>query len=349
MTNGTTRSTAYDSLRVAGITATSATAAVAAAFMVLTLTATDDPVAMPTTPPVLTVIAAAVASSLVFISSRSQNGGLHVAVGIAGTMMLSGSLLALPHTVLMVIVRGVQLFTGGSGSFEVEPSWPSTIAHGLNAVAAAALARWMMLDHRRRRRRCVRCGRVSAAPPTKGSSRRMHLLAAVATTAALPYGTLKLAWGLGSDIGLTGDQFARVTLSSPGFGDTVALTGVAIVATVAMGSHITARTLRGALVLIGACASLMLVPVGATAAASLIPVALGRVSIDDSQIAPWAFVLVYASFLLWGVSLACLTHTYWRATIRRRRAHLAPSETERALLHDHTRTRPITQNGDISW
>src|SRR5690625_7068114 len=70
--------------------------------------------------------------------------------------MLAGSLLALPHTVLMVIVRAGQMLTGGSGSFPVEPSWPATLAHGANVVAAVLSGRFLLLDRRVRRGVCAK-------------------------------------------------------------------------------------------------------------------------------------------------------------------------------------------------
>src|SRR5699024_3472554 len=108
-------------------------------------------------------------------------------------------------------------------------------------------------------------------------------------------------------------------------GDTVVLTGLSVVACLAMGAGLRTAVVRWALTAVGVIGSLMLVPVGATAAAQLVPVLWGSASIDDSEIAPWAFGLVYGSFLVWGVALAWLTIAYWRATRPDCRAH--PAET----------------------
>ncbi|HLR28200.1 MAG TPA: hypothetical protein VK086_05870, partial [Ruania sp.] len=118
--------------------------------------------------------------------------------------------------------------------------------------------------------------------------------------------------------------------TSPGFGDTVVLTVLAIVVSVAMGAGVGSRTLRWILTTTGLCGLLMLLPVGLTAVTQAVPVLWGGASIDDSEIAPWAFMMVYISFLFWGGALAWLTVTYWRATRPSCAAHSAPEASYRA-------------------
>ncbi|WP_152442569.1 hypothetical protein [Nocardiopsis kunsanensis] len=302
-----------------------ACAATAVAFALLGMSGGQDPVAMPTAPRLVAAVAAAATAVLVLLPPGERGGLRAGAVLGAAAVMLSGSLLAIPHTVLMVIVRVSQQFTGGSGPFAVEPSWSATLVHGLNVVATALVALWLVVDHRRRNDRCLRCGRISATPPPAGSRGRLWWPALVAVAGALPYGLLKLAWSLGSGVGLTGDGFAQVTAASPGFGDTVVLTGFSIVVCLVMGAGLGKGVVRWALTAVGAGGALMLLPVGLTAAAQFVTVLWGGASIDDSEIAPWAFGLVYGSFLVWGVAFAWLTVAYWRATRPYCRAHSTES------------------------
>jgi len=307
-------------LRNIRIACAGACAVTSAAFAVLVVAGVHDPVAMPTTPRLVVAVAAATTAILPAIPGRGYNTHL-ATVATAAVVMFSGSLLALPHTFLMVVVRTGQVFTGGGGSFDVVPSWPATTAHGLNLIASSFVVLWLALEYRRRKGRCLRCGRSTAAPPVNRRRQHLRVLAIFAVIAALPYGLLKLAWSLGSDIGLTGHGFDDVTASSPGFGDTVALTGLAIVASAAMATGITKSAVRWALIMIGGAGSLMLLPVSVTAAAQLIPALWRNVSIDNSEIAPWAFGSVYGNFLIWGVMLAWLTVAYWRATRPHCRSH----------------------------
>lgn len=287
---------------------------VAVAFGMFWLTGAPDPVRMPTVPAPLAAAGATAAAAVVLTSRERRSGFRSVMVTLSAIVMLSGSLLALPHTILMVLVRAGQALTAGRGSFEVEPSWPATAVHGLNLVAAVLTALWLVTDRRLRGRRCLRCGRAQATLPAAPARPPLPVLAAVATVAALPYALLKLGWSLGWRLGLTGTAFDEVTLTSPGFGDTVLLTVLSIVVSAAMGAGAGSRALRWALAAIGACGALMLLPAGLTAAAQALPALWGAAVIDDSEIAPWAFTLVYVSFLVWGTALAWLTITYWRAT-----------------------------------
>ena len=309
----------------ARIAAAIACAIVAAIFAAWGPLAVQDPVVMPTVPPWVAAAAAAVAAVLLLPDSVRSARWRGLAVAVAVSVMLAGSLLALPHTVLMVIVRAGQMLTGGSGSFPVEPSWLATLAHGANVVAAVLSGRFLLLDRRVRRGVCAKCGRERKVPPAADAARWLRPLAVLTVGSALPYGALKLAWSVGSDLGLTGDGFEAVTLTSPGFGDTVLLTALAVAVALAMGARVAHRGLRPVLLLIGSCASLMLLPVGATAMVQMISLFIGGGSIDDSQIAPWAFGLVYASFILWGTVLAALTLTYWWATRPLCSAHFVPA------------------------
>lgn len=317
----TTASPAQDpTVRGARAASVAACIATAVAFGSALLLGLEDPVAMPTTPRWVTVVAAA--ATAVLVAAASGHGGLrrYGPAASSAAVMLAGSLLALPHTILMVIISVGQLFTDAGGPFTVALSWPATLAHGLNLVAASLVALWILVDRRRQTGRCPRCGRLSAEP---GPTRRRNLWvpALLAAAAALPYGLLKLAWSLGADVGLTGDAFADVTAGSAGFGDTVVLTALSLLASLAMGTGVRVPALRWALTAVGVGGALMLLPVGVTAAVQLVPVLWGGGAIDDSQIAPWAFGLVYASFLVWGLALAWLTVAYWRATRPRCRKH----------------------------
>src|SRR5690625_3107817 len=177
-------------LRSIRIACACACAATSAAFAVLVVVGVHDPVAMPTTPRLVVAVAAATAAILLAVPGRGHKTHL-AAVATAAGVMFAGSLLALPHTFLMVVVRTGQLFTGGDGSFDVDPSWPATTAHGLNVVASSLVVIWLALEYRRRTGRCLSCGRSAAAPPVNRRRQRLRVLAVLAAIAALPYGLLK--------------------------------------------------------------------------------------------------------------------------------------------------------------
>lgn len=286
-----------------------------------------DPVAMPTAPRWLTAAAAVGAAAVVLSNSRADSPPGHARLalaGVAGTLLLAGSLLAIPHTVLMAFVWVAARVTGGSGSFDVEPVWLVSLTH-LTVVAAASLvAAWLVAGRRRGRGRCVRCGRTDPHAPAVGERwrRAVPWLAAVSIVAAVPYAVLKIAWSLGSRVGLVGHAFDDVTLASPGFGDTVVLTGISVVVSIVLGLRVRTAAVRLPALAVGALGSVMLLPAGLAGAAMLIPLALGVTEVDDSEIAPWAFATVYVSFLIWGLALAGLTICSWRVTRQRCRRHV---------------------------
>lgn len=162
-----------------------------------------------------------------------------VAAG-CGAGMLAGSLLAIPHTVLILISWLASRVTGGAGPFDLTPGWLSAAAHLTTVAAVGLLAVWTVLDRRQHRQQCPACGRVEPDPPAT----RWPALpwpAALTVAACLPYGLLKTAWALGWTGGLTGHAFSGVSFTSPGFGDTAALTAVSVVAAVAMGARAAGR------------------------------------------------------------------------------------------------------------
>src|SRR5690625_7118910 len=112
----------------ARIAAAIACAIVAATFAAWGPLAVQDPVVMPTVPPWVAAAAAAVAAVLLLPDSVRSARWRGLAVAVAVSVMLDGSLLALTHTVLMVIVRAGQMLTGGSGTFPVK-SEKNTTTH----------------------------------------------------------------------------------------------------------------------------------------------------------------------------------------------------------------------------
>ena len=280
-------------------------------------TGTAGPVRMPTTPAWAAAVCAAAASVLALASAgdRLHRGRTRLALGATACAgMLAGSLFAIPHTVILVVAWAGARVTGGTGSFDVVPAWLASAGHLANLAASLLLGRWLLRGWRARRGRCASCGRLDAVPPR---SRHRHLLpwlAAAAVAASLPYGALKLAWGLGSRVGLTGHAFDDVTLASPGFGDTVVLTLVSVAACVAMGRAIEHRPVRRSCLVLGTIGSAMLLPVAVVGALLLVWAALTDQQVDSSEIAPWTFAAVYLSFAAWGAALAALTVVYRRAT-----------------------------------
>lgn len=209
--------------------------------------------------------------------------------------------------------------------------WPrigsERATHGLNSVATALAAFWLVADHRRRNGRCLRCGRTSAAPPPAGSRGRLWWPALVAVAGALPYGLLKLARSAGSDVGLTGGGFAEATASSPrgrGHDAPRRVLDRGLPAD-GCGTRDDGRAL-------GAHGGRRrrfphAHPRGGHSCGAARPGPVGSASIDDSEIAPWAFGLVYGSFLVRGVAFAWLTITDWHAT----RPHCREHSTESAV------------------
>lgn len=274
-----------------------------------------DPVAMPTAPAWLTILAAVATAVLTMWPSRPATRvrlGL-VALGVAG--MAAGSVLAIPHTLLMVVIWAANQVTGGRGSFEVEPAWLATTAHLVTMLAAGAVVGWLVTAWRLRSGRCARCGRTAAAPPPGAGTRwALRWLAAVAVLGAFPYGLLKIAWSLGSRIGLTGHAFDDVGFTSPGFGDTAVLAGLSVLVCVVMAAGVRQPVVRVLTSVVAATGSAMLVPVSTVGLVLLSQAALGLRTVDDTEIAPWILAGVYVCFFVWGTALTALTVTYWRST-----------------------------------
>lgn len=288
-------------------------AVASALFLAVEVTDAPEPVQMPVTPHLLTAAAAAAAALLVLARPLLR---LPVRTGIAAAcaaVLGAGSLAAVPHTLMTLIVWAGGLVTRGEGPFDVTPAWLLSATYLVAVAAAASLVGWTVADRRHAGGRCSACGRATAGPDAPVAA-RLPLWAAVAVVGAVPYGALKLCWALGIGIGLTGHAFAAVTLSSPGFGDTVVLTGIGVATAVAMGLRRRGRWLRPLLLGVGGLGSLMLLPVAAVALVQVVEVALGFRTIDDTEIAPWAFLVVYASFAVWGTGLAGLTVGYARST-----------------------------------
>jgi hypothetical protein len=305
----------HRSLLAAGACATTALLHVAVAVV-----GAQPAVLMPIAPPPVPIAAAAGATLLVVAGSglppRARTGG----AALCGAGMLAGSLFAVPHTALIAIIWLAGRVTGGTGPFDIAPQWLITATHFATVVAVGLLAGWAVLERRVNRGLCPACGRVDPDPaPARRSA--LPRLAALTVAGSLPYGLLKLAWAVGWTGGLTGHAFAGVSFTSPGFGDTAVLVGVSVITAVLMGTRATRRWLRPVLLGVGVIGSLMLLPVAAVGAVELAPVALGLATIDESEIAAWAFMLVYGSFLVWGSALAALTVTYWRSTRRACRHH----------------------------
>lgn len=287
----------------------------AALFTAVELTGVEEPVRMPTAPHLVSIIAAIGAALLVAPAGRVSlpvRARLGASV-VCGAGMLAGSLLAIPHTALILIIWGASRFTGGVGPFDVTPEWLTTAAHLTAVVAVLLLAAWTVLDRRQHRRRCLACGRAEAEPGATGGP-VLPWLAALTVAGSLPYGLLKVAWALGWTGGLTGHAFSDVSFTSPGFGDTAVLTTISVVTAVSMGARVSGRWARPVLTAVGVIGSFMLLPVAVMGVVGMVPIALGLQPIDESEIAAWAFLLVYSSFLVWGVALAALTIGYWRTT-----------------------------------
>ena len=298
----------------------------AALFLAVELTHAPESVQMPIAPHAVTVLAALTAAAVVLAGSVPHR--VRAAVGAACAVALAaGSVAAVPHSVLTIVVWLGGLMTGGVGPFDVTPAWLPTAAYLAAVGAAGSLVAWLVVDRRRALGRCPACGRRDPAPPPAWTSLRMW--AGLAIAGALPYGLLKLSWAVGVPIGLTGHAFDDVSFLSPGFGDTVVLTALGVAVAVGMGRRTTGWA-HPVLVTIGGLGSLMLLPVGSIAMVYMAEVAMGARTIDDQEIAPWAFLLVYTSFLVWGVALAALTVGYARSTRVTCTRHASPVRSPRS-------------------
>ncbi|MFD2024772.1 hypothetical protein [Promicromonospora aerolata] len=278
-----------------------------------------DPVEMPTAPRWFAAVMAAATALLTLPTARPAPRWRTTLAAGTGIGMLSGSLLAVPHSILMLVIGVLSRLTGAEGPFEVGIPWATAGTHLLVVTAGLFLLAWSVVQHRLRRGRCPWCGRVEAEAPVVGERTRRTLrrLAFVAVLAAAPYTALKLAWGLGSRIGVNGDAFDGVTLASPGYGDTVVMGVLAVLVTLVMGAGAVPVTTRQRVLhavsgTFGVIGSLMLLPISMTGVVLMVlaPPAAG------GDLAPWVFYLVYGCFFVWGLALAPLTALYLRATRR---------------------------------
>ncbi|MFC7625145.1 hypothetical protein [Microlunatus sp. GCM10028923] len=311
----------------------------AAGFLVLIITGLGETApGMPLAPrPIAALGAAAAAVAIILIRDRTRPVLLITALA-ALLIMAAGSAAAIPHTALMLIIMTIGLVTQVSGPFVIDPPVLTMITHLITATAAFLGGAWLLGRWRALRGVCPSCGRVEAVvPPVR--SRWVPALAAMAVAGALPYGLLKLAWGLGFKIGLPGHGFDSVSFGSPGFGDTALLTGLSIIASVLMGLRLRRRLIRLALIFVGTVGSFMLVPVGVIGAITgLIPAALGLRQIGDAEIAGWAYVVVYGSFAVWGLGLCLLTIRYARGTRPDCRSHRATAAADAGRMEPVTPT-----------
>jgi hypothetical protein len=289
------------------------------ALVAIELAGLADPVEMPTAPRWFAAAMAAVTALLTLPTGRPAPLWRTILAAGTGVGMLSGSLLAVPHSILMLVIGVLNRLTGAEGPFDVGIPWATAGTHLVVTAAAFLVAAWTVVQHRLRRGRCPWCGRVAAEAPAVAERTRRSLrwLALVAVLAAVPYTVLKLAWGLGSRIGVNGDAFDGVTLASPGYGDTVVMGAVAVLASVVMGAGAVPATFRQRVLhavsaTLGVIGSLMLLPIS-VAGAVLMVVAPPAA---DGELTPWIFYLVYGCFIVWGLALAPLTVLYLRATRR---------------------------------
>ncbi|GAB3754867.1 hypothetical protein [Microlunatus parietis] len=287
---------------------------------------------MPMAPRPVAALGALAAAVLIFLIRERTRPALLITTLVALLIMAAGSAAAIPYTGLMMIIMTIGLVTQASGPFVLDPPVITMITHLVTAIAAFLGGAWLLGRWRAARGLCPSCGRVEASVQP-GRSRWVPILAAVAVVGALPYGLLKLAWAVGLRIGLPGHSFDSVSFASPGFGDTAALTGLSIVASVLMGLRLRQRLVRLGLIIVGTVGSFMLVPVGVIGAViGLIPAALGLRQIGDAEIAGWAYAVVYGSFAVWGVGLCLLTIHYARGTRPDCRTHRATAAADAGRL-----------------
>lgn len=219
-----------------------------------------------------------------------------------------------PYDLLSVIGAVFASVTGGEPYFDAAPAWGATTAHLFVGLAAASAIAMAVIESRRARGACGWCGARPGAATCR-PIRWAGTIAIVAAVAPIPYVLLKLGWSFGRDFGLVrSDAFDRVTFTTPGFGDTVVLALLAILAAVWMAAGRAGGYLRWVAVAVGAAGSAMLLPVGLAGVVLLGAAGLGLTTPAPGFLQTWVFILVYPTFAVWGASLAAATFLYWRRT-----------------------------------
>lgn len=292
-------------------------AVMAVSFTLAQLTGvTEMTVGMPIASRWVAVIAGLATASMIMVSSRTPSLAPRAAILVAVSAGLTSSLASLPHNILFTLVWVVSQITGVEAAFPLVPNWGSIIPNLINLIAAATVAVWLLADHRARGGRCLRCGFAHDANALHHRRWPLRVFAVIAMVGCLPYGVMKAGWALGMTWGLIGHQFDHIGFGTPGFGDTVLLTGVSLLICGVMAKPVLHRGFRLMALLIGSIGGVMLLPVGVIGSIRLIPVLLGRTIIGDPEIQDWAFVMIYGSFGIWGPALVLLTVTYAITTRR---------------------------------
>ena len=226
--------------------------------------------------------------------------------GAAGLLLTAADGIA--FDVIGVLMATVGQVTGNAAVVGIPTDWAG-LATRVPALAAGALGGMAALAYRRRTAGACRCGRADG---DAARAERFASLVAAARYAAYPaaalplgYGGLKLAWGLGSTAGLTDPGFlGRVTFTSPGIGDTVALSGIGVLLALALVGGRT-RLPRWIPIAAGWLGAAMLIPVGAVGAALTF-----AGPAHESPFTWWLTYGIYPWFLAWGVTLAAAVWSY---------------------------------------
>lgn len=290
---------------------------VAASFALAELTGVAEmTVGMPIASRWIAVIAGLTTAMLIMVSSRTRSVAPRVGIMVAIATGLTSSLSSVPHNILFTLVWVVSRISGVEAAFPLVPIWGSIIPNLINVAAAAIVAIWLLVDHRTRGDRCLRCGFARDATAPNYRRWPLRAFAVIAALGCLPYGVMKASWALGMTWGLTGHRFDHIGFGTPGFGDTVLLTGVSLLICGVMARPVLHRGIRLVTLLIGSIGGVMLMPVAVIGSIRLIPVLLGRAIIGDPEISDWAFVMIYGSFGIWGPALVLLTVTYAITTRR---------------------------------
>ena len=168
-----------------------------------------------------------VLASLIMVSARRADGGLRVGVLAGAVLMMSASLLALPHTILQAVIMVVSRFTGAAGPFDLQPHWLSSVAHLANLVAVTGVVGWLVVDRRTRTERCPWCG---AGPdqvmrPLLGRTGLRTVGRRSPSSRRCRTGCSRQRGAWAGRGGVVGPGFEQVHFASPGFGDTAILAG----------------------------------------------------------------------------------------------------------------------------
>ena len=218
---------------------------------------------------------------------------------------------AAPVDIFQLGFLGIELVTPATYelNFDLDPVGMALRISAL--IGAGWLVYWLTGWWRQLRKDCGRCGRGPG--PLVDRSSLVQQIAWLSVVPASAYASLKLHWIAGGSFAID-DVSVHSDLSfwSPGYGDTVLLVGFGIAVTFLMAYRIR-YVPRWVLLVPAGFGSMLLLLAGASG--TLMCLAdLVVPFISDSEFEWWMGLLVYPTFLTWGLCFTVVTVHYYRLT-----------------------------------